>query len=200
MGWQLGRWMPRQTHLKTTQVPFLYQLMVVVCSAEIHWPHLKRCIKISGWKKILQQAKKHEDANDIQVNFNGSADLSEAKSNVVLVKGSIVLISQDDQVSGSLLCKTLAQDLRWGTMETMKTHVYAPLIKIVYFFTTSLLTWFRRENCTGGSHEKWHVVLFDFHVEISNPGKTIPLLQNSILRMIFQQGHSSLQSALKLVI
>ena len=44
------------------------------------------------------------------------------------------------------------------------------------------------------------MVLFDFHVEISNPGKTIPLLQNSILRMIFQQGHSSLQSALKLVI
>lgn len=34
--------------------------------------------------------------------FDGSAD-NEAECNVVLAKGSVVLISQDDQVSGSFL-------------------------------------------------------------------------------------------------
>jgi len=72
------------------------------------------------------EEEEHEDAKDIQVNYDGPADLSEAESNVVLVKGSVVLISQDDRVSGSFSFGTLAQDWRRRTMETVKTHVYAP--------------------------------------------------------------------------
>ena len=44
------------------------------------------------------------------MNLDGSADLSEAESNMVLSKGSVVLISQDDRVSGSFLFGTVAQD------------------------------------------------------------------------------------------
>ena len=37
-----------------------------------------------------------------------------------------ILISQDDRVSGSFLLGRLAQDWRRNTMETVRTHVYAP--------------------------------------------------------------------------
>ena len=49
------------------------------------------------------EEEEHEDDNDIQVNFDGSADLSEAECNAVIFKDSVVLISQDDRVSGSFL-------------------------------------------------------------------------------------------------
>ena len=72
------------------------------------------------------EEEEHEDANDIQENFDRSADFCEAESNVVTVKDSVVLISQDDRVSGSFLFGTLAQNWRRRTMETVKAHVYSP--------------------------------------------------------------------------
>lgn len=61
-------------------------------------------IRTEGNTSTSKEVKeeKREDVNDIRVTFDGSAD-NEAECNVVLAKGSVVLISQDDQVSGSFL-------------------------------------------------------------------------------------------------
>ena len=60
----------------------------------------------------VEEAKEEEyqDANDVEVNFDGSDDFIEAESDVVFAKSSVVLISQDDRVPASFLLGSLAQD------------------------------------------------------------------------------------------
>ena len=84
--------------------------------------------EILGSMPITEATDEEEnevDINDTSVNFDGS-DVGDKEANMVLVKNSVILISQDDRVSGSFLLGSLAQDWRRNTMETVRTHVYAP--------------------------------------------------------------------------
>ena len=58
--------------------------------------YIKEMSKCQSRKKLSEEeaeAEEHEDTNDIQVNSDGSADLSEAEANGVILKDSDVLIS-----------------------------------------------------------------------------------------------------------
>ena len=115
--------------------------------------------------------EEHQDANDIQVNFDGSADLSEAESNMVIVKDSVILISQDDRVSGSFLFGTLAQDWRRRTMETVKAHVYSPDEEDCLLFHYEFTGLVRKENIVQEvaiTSDMWSYLDDDFHVEITD--------------------------------
>jgi len=108
------------------------------------------------------EEEEHEDTNDVQVNNDGPANLSEAESNVVLVKGSVVLISQDGRVSASFLFGTLAQDWQRRTMETVKTHVY------VHYEFTGLVRTEKIVQEVAMRSDMWTYLDDDFHVEISD--------------------------------
>lgn len=170
MGRQLDNWVSGQSQLKTTRALFPYQPMVIVCLAEIHWPHWKRYAS----KEVKEE--KREDVNDIRVTFDGSAD-NEAECNVVLAKGSVVLISQDDQVSGSFLFGSETKN--YGESEDSCLFTWWRRL-----FTFSLRVYWsgRKEYCTGGGHNKWHMVLFGWWFSRWNNQRIIPSLPRSGLQ------------------
>lgn len=100
--------------------------MVVICLAEIpaltSIEEMRQNIRAKENNLTKEEGEKeaeeeeHEDANDIQVYFDGSADLSKAECNAVIFKDSVVLISQDDRVSGSRFIRNSS-----GGLET-KNH------------------------------------------------------------------------------
>lgn len=110
------------------------------------------------------------DINHTSVNFDGS-DVVETEANMVLVKNSVILISQDDRVSGSFLLGSLAQDWRRNTMETVRTHVYAPDEEDCLLFHYEFSGLVRKANVVqevDTENDKLMYLDDDFHMEISD--------------------------------
>ena len=129
--------------------------------------------EILGSMPITEATNEEEnevDINDTSVNFDGS-DVGDKEANMVLVKNSVILISQDDRVSGSFLLGSLAQDWRRNTMETVRTHVYAPDEEDFLLFHYEFTGLVRKANVVqevGTENDKLMYLDDDFHMEISD--------------------------------
>ena len=114
-----------------------------------------------------------EEEEDISINENfdggSSGDNNEAESDLVFIKDSVVLISQDDRVSGPFLLGKLTRDWQRSSKEAARTHVYAPDSEDCLLFHYEFTGVISGDKILGQVDSDMLLYLDeDFHIEIND--------------------------------